>query len=139
MTHYSPDDPARPEERPKRPVVQNVNVPPAEPHHHVPVPADQFLLERVVRLVYFGFGVLEAGLLLRFLLKLIGANPGNPFAILIYGLTEPFTFLFSTLVNNPAAGGFVVEVTTLIAMLFYWLLAWGIVRFLWLMFSRRPA
>jgi len=69
-------------------------------------------------------------LLVRFLLKFMAANPANPFATLIYGITAPLTFLFDTLFPNPRSGGFVVEVTTLVAMLFYIVLFWAIVQLL---------
>lgn len=129
------------EERPA-PVVQNVRV---EPGRRAVFStwsrqalAEQISVERIVQSVYFAFGALEAGLLLRFVLKAIGANPNNPFAILVYGLTRPFVVLFETLVTNPAANGYAVEVTTLIAMMLYAVLAWGIARFIWLMFAPRP-
>src|SRR5258708_39177164 len=77
-------------------------------------------IARVIRIVYFLFGVLEVLLGLRIVLHMLAANPGNGFADLIYGVTEPFTFLFSTLFKNPALGnGGVLELTAILAMIFY--------------------
>lgn len=69
--------------------------------------------------------VLEVALALRFLLKLIGANPSNPFTGFLYGLTNIFLFMFNGIVNNPTFGpahAEVFEVTTLIAMIVYGLI-----------------
>lgn len=69
--------------------------------------------------------VLEVVLALRFLLKLIGANPFNPFTSFLYGLSNIFLFIFHGIVTNPtfgAAHAEVFEVTTLIAMIVYGLI-----------------
>lgn len=66
--------------------------------------------------------VIEVILLVRFLLKLIGADPANPFASFLYGLSGIFSYMFQGIVRNPTFGsnGFeVFEFTTLIAMLIY--------------------
>jgi YGGT family len=69
--------------------------------------------------------VLEVALSLRFLLKLIGANPANPFTSFLYNLTNVFLFIFNDIVTNPTFGpgrADVFEVTTLIAMIVYGLI-----------------
>ena len=94
-------------------------------------------IARVIRIVYFLFGVLEVLLGLRIVLHMLAANPSNGFAALVYGITEPFTFLFSTLFANPAFGnGGVLELTTIVAMVVYAILAWIIGRVVWLVLSR---
>ncbi len=42
---------------------------------------------------------------LRFLLKLIAANPNSGFAVLVYGFSELFLAPFTGLVANPQYGG----------------------------------
>lgn len=69
---------------------------------------------------------LEILLAFRFLLKLIAANPDSGFAVLIYGLTGLFAAPFIGLILSPNLGGSQVEVTTLIAMLVYALIFWGV-------------
>ena len=92
---------------------------------------------RLVRIIDFIFGVLEVLLALRIVFHALGANPGNPFADLIYGLTSPFVALFSTLFVNPVIGrSAVLELTTIVAMIVYAILAWIIGRILWLVLSR---
>lgn len=94
----------------------------------VPVQAVDPTLAQLFRILWFGLGVLEAMLAVRFLLALLGANPRNAFASLVYAVTWPFTAPFATLFPTPAAGGSVFELTTLIAMLVYFLAWWAIVK-----------
>jgi hypothetical protein len=42
-------------------------------------------------------------------------------------------------VANPAFGNFVLEITSLIAMIVYPLIAWAIVRLIWVIFYRSPS
>ena len=62
------------------------------------------------------------------MLKLLDANPDAGFSSLIYGLTWPFVALFQGVFPEPSARGSVLELSTLLAMIVYALLAWGIVR-----------
>jgi hypothetical protein len=91
---------------------------------------------KVTQLVWLFLGILEALLALRFVLKLIAANPDNSFAVFIYGFTKLFLLPFAGLTGTPAAGGMVLELTTLIAMIVYALIGWGIERILWVIFYR---
>ena len=91
---------------------------------------------RATQLIWLGLGLLEALLGLRFLLKLVAANADNPFASLLYSVTGAFLAPFAGLTGTPAAGGMVLEVSTLIAMVVYALLAWVLERIVWVMFYR---
>lgn len=94
-------------------------------------------IARFVNIVYFAFGALEVLLAVRLLLHLIGANTNNGFANLIEGLSAPFVSVFASLIQNPQLGAnAVLEVTTLIAMVAYAILAWLIGRVVWLALSR---
>lgn len=81
-------------------------------------------------------GIVEIIIGLRVLLLLIGANPESPFAAFIYNLSAIFLLPFAGLVGAPAAGGMVLEISSIIAMLVYALLAWGIDRIVWMLFYR---
>ncbi len=96
-------------------------------------------LSQIVRIVWSILGFLEILLGLRFLLKLIGANPDSGFAALIYGITGPFVAPFALLVGTPSTGGISLELTTLIAMGIYALIAWGIVRVIQIVTDRPSA
>jgi uncharacterized membrane protein len=81
----------------------------------------------ITRVVYFLLGVLEVILVLRFLFKLLGANAGNGFVVFLYNLSYFFVAPFSGIFNNPTIGNNVFEITTIIAMIVYALIAWGLV------------
>jgi hypothetical protein len=91
---------------------------------------------KATQLVWLFLGILEAFLAMRFVLKLIAANPANPFAVFIYGFTNLFLFPFTGLTVTPSAGSMVLEIPTLIAMLVYGLIGWAIERIIWVIFYR---
>ena len=80
--------------------------------------------------------MLEGLIALRIGLKLIGANADNPFAALIYGFTNLFLFPFVGLTGTPAAGGMVLEISSMIAMVVYGLAGWAFERMVWVIFYR---
>ncbi len=81
-------------------------------------------------------GLLEALLGFRIALKLIGANPANPFAMLVYSFSNIFVFPFQGLTATPAAGGAVLELSSLIAMVVYALLFWAFAKLVWVILYR---
>lgn len=85
-------------------------------------------LYRGTQIVWYLFYAIETILLFRFLLKLIGANAGAGFTQFVYAISYPFMAPFLAIVPSPAIAGSVMEWSVLIAMLVYWVLAWGIVR-----------
>jgi len=99
----------------------------------------QLVLFQFTRIVWTVLGILEVLLGLRFMLKLIGANPNSGFAVFMYGLTGVFTAPFTGLVPNWVSGATVLEVTTLIAMIIYALLFWGVVRLIPILTDRARA
>jgi hypothetical protein len=83
---------------------------------------------RIARITYSVSGVLEVILLLRLFFRLLGASRDNGFIMFLYGLSHVFVAPFNGIFNDQALGSrSVFEVSTLIAMLVYALLAWGIV------------
>jgi len=93
-------------------------------------------LVRVTQMIWFLFGVLEALLGLRFVLKLIAANPDAGFTRFVYSVTDVFMAPFAGLTAEPSAGGMVLEIPVLVAMLAYGLLAWALVRLAWILMDR---
>jgi YggT family protein len=94
---------------------------------------------QVASVIWLLFGVLEALLGLRFVLRLVGANPESGFAAFVYGLTEPFLRPFYNVFGTPQVGGSALETTTLLAMIVYALLGWLLVRLIELLFFRPSA
>jgi len=83
---------------------------------------------RITRIIYSVLAFLEILLGLRFFLKMIGANPDSGFGGFMYGITAPFAAPFAGLIGTPIFGNVILEATTLIAMVVYALLFWGIVQ-----------
>ena len=94
---------------------------------------------KAMKLIWLGLGVIEVILGLRFLFKLIAVNPGNSVVSLLYRITDLFLFPFAGLIGTPASGGMSLEISTLIAMIVYALLAWGLVKLVEIIFYRPRA
>jgi hypothetical protein len=91
---------------------------------------------KATQLIWLLFGILEALIVLRIGLKLIGANPESPIVALIYGFTYLFLFPFEGMIASPTAGNMVLELSSMFAMLIYGLIAWAVERTVWLIFYR---
>jgi YggT family protein len=76
----------------------------------------------VTRVVTLLFTVLEVLLLLRFTLKLFGANPNQPLISGLYGLTEPLVRPFQGIFPEPA-GPPALDLAALLAVVFFFLIA----------------
>ena len=85
-------------------------------------------LYRGTQIVWYILGILEALLAFRFILKLLAANPGAGFSNFIYGVSYPFATPFLNVFHVTRIEGSIFEWTTLLAMLVYWLIAWGIIK-----------
>jgi hypothetical protein len=96
----------------------------------------QSTLRRVSGLIELGTMVVIGLIGLRFILKLMAANPGNPFAALIYFVTTPFLAIFFGLTPTPSFSGIEIEFFDLVAVVFYFVLSWAVVRLLWILFAR---
>ncbi len=101
-----------------------------------PFGTNQSTLRRVSGLINLGALVVNGLIGLRFLLKLLAANAANPFAALIYFLSRPFVAIFVGLTPTPSFEGIQIEFFDLIAILVYFLIAWAIIRLLWILFAR---
>jgi uncharacterized protein YggT (Ycf19 family) len=84
----------------------------------------------VARVVWFVAGILLVLLGFRFILTLLGANTTNSFANFIYKASHPFVSPFFSLFNykNQVYGVSRFETYTLVAMVVYALVAWGIAK-----------
>ena len=83
---------------------------------------------QATRIIWSLLALLEISLALRFMLKLIAANADSGFVALVYGLTELFVWPFSGMLATWSSGAMILEVTTLIAMIIYVLIAWLVVQ-----------
>ena len=85
---------------------------------------------KTAQIIWFIVGVIVFLLLLRMVLALLGANPENAFANLIYTLSNPFVSPFRGLLQVGAVqmGVSRFETETLVAVTVYTLLGWGVVK-----------
>jgi len=88
-----------------------------------------FIPERVV---YYILGVLEVLFAFRLLFKLFGANPDSGFVSFIYSVSSVFVSPFTTIFMSQPTPGIdteaILEFGTIIAMIVYALIAWGIAK-----------
>ena len=88
--------------------------------------------QTVEYLVYYFFGALEILLAFRFVLKLTGASVSSTFVNLIYVLSGIFILPFEGIFRRAFTQGLettsVLEPSTLVAIIVYAVLAWGIVK-----------
>ncbi len=108
---------------------QNSNV---NPVAHAPAVTKATGTQTIGYVIYFIFGVLEVLLAFRFVLKLTGASLGSGFVSFIYGLTgifiAPFEGIFRMWFGQGSETASVFEPATLVALIVYAVLAWGIVK-----------
>jgi YggT family protein len=93
----------------------------------------KYIVAKVIDYITWAILVLEAIFLLRFFLKLLGADPNNQFAQFLYSLTGFFLYPFAGIVQSGRFGTNVVHIfewSTLIGMLVYGLLYWILKYFL---------
>ena len=91
---------------------------------------------KACQIVWICAAVVEALIGLRVVLKAIGANPDSPLAGFAYNGAALLLTPFYGLTGSPTAGGSVLEVPSIIALLLYAFLAWGVVRIIRLLFDR---
>lgn len=87
-------------------------------------------LYKGTQIVWYILGIVEALLAFRIVLKLLGANPEAGFTSFIYGVTYVLANPFISVFNVTKVAGSVFEWTTILAMLVYWLVAFGIIKLL---------
>jgi len=87
-------------------------------------------------LIYLFFGVIDGLLLIRLVLKLLGANPAAGFTQWTYAVTDvllaPFRNLLPTIGNAHSQ----LEMSVVVAILVYALIAWVLARLMAIIFFR---
>lgn len=81
------------------------------------------------RVVWYIVGFIVAFLVLRLVLQLLGANQGNGFVDFIYSVSGVFAAPFFGMFNyQPSYGASFFEVSTLVAIVIYVLVGWGLAK-----------
>jgi YggT family protein len=114
--------------------------PRAEVDRHEAVAYDPYASRRVaswrlVQAIWLIFGVIEGLIVIRFVLRALGANASAGFAEFIYGITAPLVAPFVGLFGNPSTNGSVLELNSIVALIAYFLLAWLLAKVVWLAFG----
>lgn len=131
MAESQPDhEPFRDDKRPEEPASQRRS----SEFPEKPAPS----VIKINRVINYVFRILESLIFIRLLLKALGGNPGNAFVTFIYGITEPFVMPFLTVFNIPVISTSigVLELGSLLAIAFYVLLNYAIVKLIWILSSR---
>ncbi len=96
----------------------------------------RFATFKVTQLIRLMLGFLEIMLAMRVVFKLLAVNADNLFASLLYFVTGIFVAPFASLTGAPMLGNMVLEISTIIAMIVYLLIAWGLERIVYVLFYR---
>lgn len=100
-------------------------------------PSPMIVLKRII---YFILGVILAFILLRMLFLLLAANRGNVFVDFIYDISGTFVAPFYGIFNyTPVYGSSVFEMSSVVAILVYALVGWGLAKLVTIGSSRREA
>ena len=81
------------------------------------------VLDLASRIIWFLTGLLLVGLVIRFILKATGANTASSFVSFIYNATAAFVAPFRGIFTDSASGGNVLEVSTIVAIIVWALIA----------------
>ena len=87
---------------------------------------------RATQLIYWIFGLIEGLIIVRFVLKALGANPSAGFAEFIYGVTYPLVLPFMNLFGTPQTQGSVLELNSIVALIVYAVVAWLLTKLVWI-------
>jgi hypothetical protein len=88
---------------------------------------------RLSQLIYWISGLVEGLIAIRLVLKALGANPSAGFAQFIYGITAPLVAPFVGLFGNPAYQSGVLELSSIVALIVYALVAWLLAKLVWIL------
>jgi hypothetical protein len=83
---------------------------------------------RAEQAVWLLAGIVDALLVIRFAFKLLGASTQASFVTFTYNLTQVFVAPFHGIFNTSASGGNVFEPESLVAIVIYSLIGWGLAR-----------
>ena len=91
---------------------------------------------RAVQLVYLVFGVIDGLLVIRLILKLLGANPTAGFSNWVYNVTAFFLAPFKNILPTIGTDQSQLEMSVVLAIIVYALIGWAIGRLVAILFYR---
>jgi uncharacterized protein YggT (Ycf19 family) len=87
-------------------------------------------LFRGTQIIWYIAGLINTLLAVRFILKLLNANPNANFTDFIYSISRPFAAPFMSVLKTNSIDGSILEWTTILAIVVYFLLAMALTRIL---------
>ena len=83
-----------------------------------------------IAVIWWVVGLIDTLIAIRFLLKMFGANTTSAFVRFMYELTAPLVAPFHGIFNTASQGRSVLEPESIVAVIIYTLVGWGIVSLL---------
>ena len=93
--------------------------------------------DRAIQIIWWVVGLVDILIAIRFVLKMFGANTTAAFVRFMYDLTWPLVAPFHGIFNTAQEGRSIFEPESLVAVLIYALIGWGIVSLIRLMSRSR--
>ncbi len=91
----------------------------------------------ISQILYLALGVVEALMITRVVLKLLAANADVGFVRFVYGVSAPLVTPFQGIFSTPVSHTNILELSSLVALAVYALVAWGIARLVFLLGKQR--
>lgn len=110
--------------------VKTVVPPPVKTEHPQRVFEKKKVIFRSYQIIWYILIFVEVLLVFRMIFKALGANPFSGFVSLIYAVTDPLAFPFSGILRTSVSGGAVIEWSTIVAAIVYFLIAVALVNLL---------
>lgn len=115
------------------------NSTPIEGEHPQKIYERKKTIFRTYQIIWYVLGLIEVILVFRVVLRMLGANVGSPFVNLIYTLSAPFALPFAGIFKTmEITGQAYFEWSTIVAMVVYLILAYGIIHLLQIMKPTTP-
>jgi uncharacterized protein YggT (Ycf19 family) len=80
------------------------------------------------QIVWYFLGLIEVLIMFRIIFKAFGANLASSFVRVLYALSDPFVFPFRGLFRDIREETLVFELSSFIALLVYFVIAYGIIE-----------
>jgi uncharacterized protein YggT (Ycf19 family) len=119
-----------------RTVVETTGVAPSHSAAEVGAPTHNY---RTVQIIWFVTSLITTLIAIRFVLKLLGASTQSGFVTFIYGLTDALVAPFRAIFPATTGQSSTVDVASLVAIVVYALVGWGLVSLTKLITAPRGA
>lgn len=86
------------------------------------------VLFHTYQIIWYILGIIEVLLIFRIFLKVLGADPNSGFTYFIYTLSTPFAIPFQGILRASYEGEHIFEWTSVIAMLVYIVITYGLIQ-----------